>query len=440
MPPGPPSGPAPAPFAYPPTRRKFTYKPDEKAYNQLKHPADFPKWYEETLATARAQGLADLFNPTFRPNIYTPEDAEAWDGKQAFMYMVLQKKVHTPLGKQIVRKARYTWNAQEVIAKLVNDAQTSTHAVLSGRKLLERLTSIRFDPGSGKSAVGFIVKYQEMVELYNDQQTSPSMQLSEPLVKTLLQSAVSSVTILRATADREHEQIIQGGRAFTFEQYCDALKAVATRYDEPRTGRRSANVANLEYEEEWSDDEDGDSNTGQAQSGDAISILINELKRRMPGSSMNKDTWNSLSTDGQSTWDKLSDTDKAKILKYAAQRAGKPTRLANVHQQETMDEDAAQVQDDINEVITDSVNEESEEVQRGITSINNAIAIARGKAHPGDPRRMLGSLTPSKKTTQVKTVQWGPNGDIDDSDDSIANVDDDLLDSYWDSESDEDFP
>ena len=91
---------------YPPAQRKFNYKPDEKAYNQLKHPANFPKWYEETLATARAQGLANLFNPTFRPNLYTVNDVKAWDGKQAFMYMmVLQKMVRMPMGKQIVREA-----------------------------------------------------------------------------------------------------------------------------------------------------------------------------------------------------------------------------------------------------------------------------------------------------------------------------------------------
>ena len=51
----------------------------------------------------------------------------------------------------------------------------------------------------------------------------------------------------------------------------------------------------------------------------------------MPGASMNKETWGSLSPEGQATWDALGDGDKKKILQYAHKRAAQGTRDANQH-------------------------------------------------------------------------------------------------------------
>ena len=48
--------------------------------------------------------------------------------------------------------------------------------------------------------------------------------------------------------------------------------------------------------------------------------------RRLPGASMNKETWQAISTEGKVTWDKLTEADKKQILQYATQRAAaKPT-------------------------------------------------------------------------------------------------------------------
>ena len=174
--------------------------------------------------------------------------------------------------------------------------------------------------------------------------------------------------------------------------------------------------------------EDPEPDGTQGHMEEMVDYVINEMRRRASGSSMDKETWKLISPEGQGEWDKLTSADKAKILSYAKQRAAKTsdgTMETNVHAikddaSDTPPEESA-AQDDSQITNTDKVD------------VNNAVSEARGKTHPGDPRRMLGSDTP-KKTLQVKTVSWD-NPD----EESI----DDMISSYWDDNpgdgSDQDF-
>ena len=115
--------------------------------------------------------------------------------------------------------------------------------------------------------------------------------------------------MLRAVTDRENDQIVRGGNAFTYEEYLQAAKASASLYDEKSSGRRSVNIAKT-------------NNASESTVVDEITeYFVNMTKKRAPGATMSKDTWQTISEEGKTVWDKLTNSDKQKILQYAMKRA-----------------------------------------------------------------------------------------------------------------------
>lgn len=372
------------------------------------------------MAIARAQGFVGIFLGE-RPDPYNLAECMEFDRKLAFGYMLMRQKVLTPQGKRIIQNHRQSWDAQKILQEIIYYNRHSTHAVLSGRQLLERLTTVVFEASSGKSALTFITTFERMLETYNDQQSDVGMMLPPPMMKAMLQRAVAGVSMLQDVANREQERIAQGGQLFDYFEYLHILKSTATIYDQKRQ-RRSAHTHALIG---WDEDEPGGPSLETATTmEEAIDYVINEMRRRAPGSSMNKETWKSISKDGQGTWDKMSDSDKAKILRYATQRASqdKERMESNNH---SIDHGS-----EVDIKVTDTATEEAScRGEDDTVAINNAMTEARGQAHPGDPRRMLGT-DGDRSSLQVKNACWESRGF---SSSQLAAVD-----RYWDSESDSD--
>jgi hypothetical protein len=88
---------------------------------------------------------------------------------------------------------------------------------------------------------------------------------------------------------------------------------------------------------------------------------------------MNKATWESLSKEGRSVWDTLSDGYKKKILQqYAVDRAEKPVIQANQHETSTPDGTETPAPDESTTHVPTTA------------EINNLVTNARQEAHPGD--------------------------------------------------------
>jgi hypothetical protein len=82
--------------------KRFTCKPDITQYKEYKDYAGYSKWIDDTVVVMRAQGLGELLNPNYQP---TPEDESEFFTKQAFVYMMLKKKVLIPTGEQILKRS-----------------------------------------------------------------------------------------------------------------------------------------------------------------------------------------------------------------------------------------------------------------------------------------------------------------------------------------------
>jgi hypothetical protein len=129
--------------------------------------------------------------------------------------------------------------------------------------------------------------------------------------------------------------------------------------------------------------------------------LFQVMQRRRP--SLNKTTWDSLSSTGKKTWDEMSDEDKAKVTAYV--EAKLPPAQVNLTEREdetpNVQEPTTVTTDDAHAPSTLQVNQ----------VVANAIANARKKTHPADLRRTL-SPKPKRSAHNVEfsinTVDFQP--------------------------------
>jgi hypothetical protein len=274
-----------------------------------------------------------------------------------------------------------------------------------------------------KPTYEFIVKMDNLFELYNRQQRTKEMRINSTMKRHYMENSISEVKAFREINDREQERIIMGQGPFNYDQYMIAIKSTASRLDETymSKNRRDINLHLLE------DDPD-------REEGSMMEYLINETKRsyRSPdqlAAQMNKETWTSLSDGAKKTWDELDKEDKAKILGYAQKREDR--RKAKVHQIE--DNRETKVNFHEKSMVDEDVDEKQTEEENPTIEVNNALIDARNDAHIGDPRKIMGSDSSSTKNKIMASVHR-LSYDSDNDDGSHSSVED--YNDYWD---DQDF-
>jgi hypothetical protein len=123
---------------------------------------------------------------------------------QTFMYAVLESKVLTSKGKEIVRKHEVQKDAQSAYAELVQHHRSSTAASISAREIMGYLTSVTIGDGRFKgSTVEFLVHWTQQVRLYQKLMRSASTFGDDEKLVHLVR-AVSTIPELRqikTTAD-----------------------------------------------------------------------------------------------------------------------------------------------------------------------------------------------------------------------------------------------
>jgi hypothetical protein len=315
------------------------------------------------------------------------------------------------------------------------DAMVSTQAILANRDMKKQIVTTRFDPRASKlSAVEFIVKFDELMTTYNEQQMHEDLKINDLQKKTHMQDALSNVATLKQVHHRELERAaIEGHHVFfTYQSYLMIVKGVAATYDEATAGRRGASINMMQFD---GGDEDG--TQGSDLMEEIQEYAANVIRRRMGGAAMNKETWESISPEGQKTWDLMSDKDKQRILRYAMKRAEKAER-ADKEKLSANNVDIEQSDEEVEE-------EQGEETDGEELDVNNANTDAKKKAHPGDPRRMMsgkgkgGSKKKPTKATDPKTAEITHIMFMDEFPTS-ESIEDVLVD-YWekDEDSDSDF-
>jgi hypothetical protein len=379
----------------------------------LKKIEDWPIWFFRVKNIMVAQGMKEILNPGFSPDPLDPKALDDWEQKLFFTYMMLAERVMGHTSKRIVRENEDTRNGQITLFKLAEQAKTSTEAVLTRRRTMAHLTSQKYDPKMG-SALEFITTFEEMIESHNAQQSEPGLILTGAMKKSFLQTSLANVMMLRAVTDWENDTIVRGGSSFTYEEYLQAAKASAALYDQKSSGHRAVHMSKVKNNE-----------SGTSIVDEITEYYINLTKRRAPGATMNKETWQGISEEGKVVWDKLGSSDKQKILQYAMKRASAKDPVS-VNQTILHDLDNA-FEAMSNE--TEFISPEPENVETLEGEINQAVSKARSEAHPGDVRRVMAGKPKKKTVTQVKFAQWMDHDPAPDPDTEEREIDD-MLEGY----------
>jgi hypothetical protein len=119
-----------------------------------------------------------------------------------------------------------------------------------------------------------------------------------------------------------------GGPGFSYDKYLIAVKSAATNIDEHRLTKLTHDINML-------------MNDPPNNEAAILEYAINKVKRQYWDSGqlaaqMNRKTWKSLSPGAQTTWDTLTQEDKAKILDYATKRGERRQALADKEPNKTV--------------------------------------------------------------------------------------------------------
>lgn len=381
-------------------------KPDIKAYPILKVIAEFSKWYADSFALAKAQGIEIIFDHTYVP--VGDQDRHLFHYIQAFVYAVLRRTIKPPELWQYIEFYSTKSDAQACLIAITNHVRKSTYAIITLRDNMQAIVNARMIKDWKGSALEFVIAFDTMMDEYNKSQPSRELQINSHQKRQYLQNAVAGVKGLQDVLDRESDRITMGERPFTYEQYLATLKSVSTRLDDKRSkeGRRFANWHDMNTEGGLPSIE---ANVAETE---RMELLINEARRSKDASDyaaqMNRDTWKSLKPETREAWDKFPKEEKIKLLTYSKDRHDRRNAKANLSDSTpSMDinnHDLAGEEATEESPPKGSDLEESEglQVNTSMWKIQNAEQKARAEAHPGDIRRMMGSSSPARASIEAK--------------------------------------
>ena len=122
----------------------------------LKDRKQFKEWYPSLKATAAAQDVSEILDPTYVPN--TPEEMELFNEKQKYMYLVAI--TISDRGIVYVGQHEADRDAQKVFEKVLNFYLNSRTADIDADATLKYITSTKIGSGHWiRSLVAFILHF-----------------------------------------------------------------------------------------------------------------------------------------------------------------------------------------------------------------------------------------------------------------------------------------
>ena len=219
---------------------KKTIKRDPSQFVAFSDRRLWASWNLQFTATARAQDLQDVLDPTF-----IPKDADSravFQAKNEYLFSVFVSKLTTDEGKTLVRAHSKTFDAQKIYADLCDYYTTSTHAELSASTILTFLTTFKLgtDRWKGKTVSSFLTYYVEQLRLYDDMMSGGrGLPLTDDFKRTALDSAIQAIDDLRAVRITQSTLCQHLGKIPTFGEYYSLLESAAVTYDAQQAGLSS---------------------------------------------------------------------------------------------------------------------------------------------------------------------------------------------------------
>ena len=117
-------------------------KPDMSLFPKLTDEADYLKWFCKFTAVADGTGVGDVCNFTCVP---APGDERSFQNKVKWIYSVLNEKIMTTTGCDLLLKHSPSRDGHLVLYDLDHNARTSTASYIRSRDLHTHLVTLRLD-------------------------------------------------------------------------------------------------------------------------------------------------------------------------------------------------------------------------------------------------------------------------------------------------------
>lgn len=303
-------------------------KRDKTHYQPFKNEKQWDNWNRHFRATARTHVLQNILDHNYVPQ--TTSEQELFLEQQAFMYSVLESVLLTDYGKTIVRKYEVLTDAQKIYEALVIHMTSSSVATTRTQTLLEEISSAKMHTSRWNgSRRTYILAWADKVRQYNAC-AAEDTELPDPFCKTLLQSVVARVTELNQlkVTEQVQAQLSKDTDPLGYQAYlklvleaCDHMdQSAGLSTQSPRhTPRRGPPTTPQTIRRHETLDHLDSDLVGQDTLDDYDATTEIYTTRRY-GPSLNRQTWNALSSADQTVWDQLSPEGKSTIISFQRNR------------------------------------------------------------------------------------------------------------------------
>lgn len=386
-------------------------KRDASLFPTLKDERFNDSWHRSFVTQARAQDVSEILDDTYVPS--TEDDRELFVEKQKYMYAVLSDRVLTDRGQAIVRQYEATFDAQAVYAALKRHHLHSTKAQLDSSTILAYITSAKVGDGTWKGTTeAFILHWQNQVRLYERISGDP---FSDKQKRVLLENAVHTISELRQVKNTAALETAKTGLELSYDQYCTLLLSACSAYDEQfrHKTRRSVMV------HDWvtSDYEYPSENVAYDIDCPVSALQVFATDRRSGSRTlttavrMPRDRWMQLSDTARTTWDTLSDKDKAIILGPITTGPGKaptsprPRRSVHFHDSAVTDDPAADSAPSTDIPLPDEFHDAPQDIDP-VPDVDSTVLVNAARSRdrplaPHDVRRLM-----SRPSSNTRSVNW----------------------------------
>ncbi|KAG7350835.1 hypothetical protein IV203_010195 [Nitzschia inconspicua] len=372
-------------------------KRDQSHFPTLKSEPLNDSWHRTFEIQAHAQGVAHILDSKYSPS--TPEEKELFQLVQTFMYAVLESKVQTHKGQEIIRKYEDTKDAQSAYADLLAHHRKSIAANIEAVSIMSYLTTTTIGDGKFKGSTSqFLTHWSNQLRKYHTIKGKSSTIDDDDKIM-YLSRAVATVPELRNIKVTADLMQVTNKDPIDFERYYELLFAAAVQYDDSLSHKPKRLIYSHEIGEEWG----GDAHQEYEETYD-IDTPVSYIEanahmhkpRRQKGRAMGssphrgnhrvmipKEVWHALSDEFKMAWSNLSEEEKTMILSTG--QVPTTTRMAQLHER-SQDED---VEEEFQDALDDApaeTGQDSDQIQ-----VHNTQQQSSPKFPPYDIRSILSS-------------------------------------------------
>jgi len=303
-------------------------KRDPSLFPTLKDEKFHDSWHRSFENQMHAQGLHQVIDTTYIAS--TPDEQAVFNLMQTFTYAVLESKVLTTKGKEIVCQHELTRDARATYSALLKHHRNSTASTIAARDIMAFLTTSTIGDGRVKGTTSDFISYWcDQARLYQ-QLLGDHSSLSDNEKMIHLVRAVATIPELRSIKATADMLSMTTGANVSFAQYYQLLVSAAAQYD----ATSKTTPKRMVYQHDLIEDDDVEFDIDTPIDMFYAHAAASHKRPSSPSAGkrvfMTREQWSQLDDDTKKIWSTIPEKFKAIILGKSMDHST-TRRQSNVH-------------------------------------------------------------------------------------------------------------